>query len=89
METISSLPWLDTSQTQPLPNRPTPAASNLALKSSKLPNAALMSSRELAGRRAAGVRAEDFPEEGVVPMAAAVVAHRAAHGVGHHAEIAR
>lgn len=43
---------------------------------------------ELARRRAAGLWRENFPEERMVPMAAAVVAHRAADGVGHGGEIA-
>ena len=47
METISSLPLLTTSQAQPLPKRPMPAASNFSLKASKLPKAALMSSPSL------------------------------------------
>ena len=47
VEAISSLPLFDTSQTQPLPKRPMPAASNFALNSSKLPNVALMSSASL------------------------------------------
>jgi hypothetical protein len=41
---ISSLPPLSTSQAQPLPKRPMPAALNCSLNASKLPNAALMAS---------------------------------------------
>src|SRR6185312_15433693 len=47
VEPISSLPLLTMSHAQPLPKRVVPAASNFALKSSKLPNVALMSSASL------------------------------------------
>lgn len=43
---------------------------------------------ELAGRCAAGLGREDFPEERMVPMAAAVIAHRAADGFRHGREVA-
>src|ERR1039458_4983811 len=42
---------------------------------------------EFASRRAAGLWPQNFPEKGMVPVAAAVVAHRAAYGVGDHAQI--
>ena len=42
VETISSLPPLTTSQAQPEPKRPMPAASNLAWNSAKDPNVASM-----------------------------------------------
>ena len=42
---------------------------------------------QFAGRFAAGVRAHDFPEEGMVRVTAAVVAHGGANVFGHGVEI--
>ena len=43
---------------------------------------------ELAGGSAARVRGHELPEERMIPMTAAVVAHRTANRVGHGSEIA-
>jgi len=43
--------------------------------------------RELTGRRASLGRGEDVPEEGVVPMAAPVVADRSADVLGHARDV--
>ena len=72
----SSLPPLSITHAQPLPKRVVPAWLTAVLNFSKSPNALLMRVGDRAGRRAAGVRAHQLPEERVVPVAAAVVADR-------------
>ena len=86
---ISSLPLLFLiNQAQPLPKRLTPASANFSLKASKLPKVDLMSSASLPDRFAAGLWAHDFPEEGMIRVAAAVVANGHANVFRHGAEIA-
>jgi hypothetical protein len=60
----------------------------LRLKIRERPERAVDRVAELARRRAAGLGRENFPEERMVPMTAAVVAHRAADGIRHGGQIA-
>ena len=88
VETISSLPPLTTSQAQPLPKRPDARGFKLFLEGVEAAEGGLDVVGEFAGRRAAGFGRHELPEHGVIPMAAAVVAHRAADVVGHRGEVA-
>ena len=75
------------SHAQPLPKRVVPAWLTAVLNFSKSPNALLIASRDRAGRRAAGVRRHQLPEHRVVPVAAAVVAHRRLDVVRHAVDV--
>ena len=88
VDTISSLPLID--------DQPGPAAAEAAharrlellLEGVEAAERGLDVVAELAGRRAAGFRAEELPEHRMVGVAAAVVAHRAADVGGHRVEMA-
>ena len=87
VETISSLPLLTTSQAQPLPKRPRPAASNFSLNASKLPNAALMASASVPVGAPPALGAMSVQNKVWFDVAAAVVAHRRPDVVGHRIQV--
>jgi hypothetical protein len=66
VEPMASLPPWTTSQAQPLPKRPAPAASNLVLNSSKLPKVLSIALASSPDWLPLGVRLHQLPEHGVI-----------------------
>ena len=66
---------------------PPPAALNCSLNFAKSPNALLIASPSLPVGSPPAFGAHDLPEHRVIPVAAAVVADRGAHGFRHRVDV--